>query len=660
MSVESINLPEFDQTFSWAMCRNALCGNFGVHYTGETPTKENPVAHDANYRLQHKENKKERKCQIRCKQCGHSFDLRNNQAVRPVARHFLSLSLPFADCPDDSCENHGYNVFEHFFDKGFDKRGRSRYDRAGTEHRVSCRECRRTLYLGEPLRLTVNLLLTRSLRLILEEVMVKSPPYAMIKKLRKLKSKMTENETDETDETENETDETENETDDGGKKKKKKKKKKAPRRPDAYYNQLRSIGNRIRDHHSWRNARLLDPDIKTDRETPVRVYTDVMKVSMIRYGDGPRHQFLDLIVSVLATEPSPYILAIHPAFIPKNKSIDVMDILARADPKKVDYTDEWACLMHTGQVDISKVREELREGQPDISRGGYFLNTIYAAAAHFLTVQKMLARFEKVYYYMDAARDLYPAALSALIEPIRTGNVEIVLFQHEKQKKKDKKSKSSQGFRGYTKEEKEKRLATAYLDMEVRFREQVRAAGQIEGAEEDETLLRAAMYKHATGGAYSQKGGWAWLTYPPASKQYRNPRCLWLTRMPHKTFEEHGRTLLLNATLQPADTIMSSMRRRARGLVRPSGRAQEGSSYMESYYRVDSLISEVWVYLMERNFRLPDDEEQDFIPAMLAKLMTESEAERVVDRHTDEDFHDIVLDFRLDLTHARRMSKWQR
>ena len=642
-----VYLPEFDQTFSWAMCRNALCGNFGLHYTGETPTRENPVAHDANYRLQHKENKKERKCQIRCKRCGQSFHLRNNQAVRPLARHFLSLSLPFADCPNEQCGNHGCNVFEHYFEKGLDKRARSRYGRLGADHRVSCRECRTTLHLGEPLRLTVNLLLKRSLRLILEEVMVKSPPSAMIKKLRKLKSKMTENETDEIENVENESDDGE-------------KKKKAPRRPDAYYNQLRSIGNRIRDHHAWRNARLLDPDLKTDRETPVRVYTDVMKVSMIRYGDGPRHQFLDLIVSVLATEPSPYILAIHPTFIPEKKSIDVMDILARADPKKVDYTDEWACLMHPGQIDIGNVREALREGQPDISRGGYFLNTIYAAAAHFLTVQKMLARFEKVYYYMDAARDLYPAALGALIEPIRAGKVEIALFQHEQEKKKDKKAKSAQGFRGFTQDEKVKRLATAYLDMEVRFREQVRAAGQIEGAEEDETLLRAAMYKHAIAGANTQTGGWAWLTYPPTSKQYRNPRCLWLTRMPHKTFEEHGRPLLLNATLQPADTIMSSMRRRVRGLVRPSGRAMQGISYMESYYRVDTLISEVWVYLMERNFRLPDDDEQEFIPAMLAKLMTESEAERVVDRHTDEDFRDIVLDFRLDLNHARRLSKWQR
>ena len=385
----------------------------------------------------------------------------------PIARHYLSLSLPFADCPNEECGNHGRNVFEHYFDKGPEKRSLSRYNPTATAQRVICRSCRSTLYLGEPLRLTVNLLLKRSLKTILEQVMSESAPSITIKRLRKLKSKMTENAPDDS-----------------------KKPKKAPRRPDAYYNQLRSIGNRLRDYHSWRNARLLDPDLKTDRETPVRVYTDVMKVSMVRYGDGPRHQFLDLIVSVLATAPSPYILAIHPTFIPEKKSIDVMDILARAKPMKVDYTDEWAGLQHPGQVDIGNVREALRDGQPDISRGGYFMHTIYAAAAHFLTVQKLLARFDKVYYYMDAAKDLHPAALSALIEPIRAGNVEIALFQYKKEKKKDKKSKSAESFRGYTREEKQARLTTAYRDMDVRFREQVRQAGQIEGAEEDEALLQ--------------------------------------------------------------------------------------------------------------------------------------------------------------------------
>ena len=38
MSIESIKLPEFGLTFSWAMCRNVMCDHFGIPYTGEFPT----------------------------------------------------------------------------------------------------------------------------------------------------------------------------------------------------------------------------------------------------------------------------------------------------------------------------------------------------------------------------------------------------------------------------------------------------------------------------------------------------------------------------------------------------------------------------------------------------------------------------------------------
>ena len=165
------------------MCRNTLCKNFGQHYTGAPPTETDPVAHDTRYRL-------ELKGRIRCKQCGQSFEIRNNQVVSPIARYFLSLSLPYAGCSNEQCQNHGYNVYEHYFDKGREKRSRSRYARAGTAYRVSCTACRNTLSLGEPLRLNVDLEMKRRLGLILEEVMSQSPPSATLKRLRTLKSTM--------------------------------------------------------------------------------------------------------------------------------------------------------------------------------------------------------------------------------------------------------------------------------------------------------------------------------------------------------------------------------------------------------------------------------------------------------------------------------------
>ena len=128
-------LPEFDLAVSWAMCRNPRCENFCIHYDGPAPAGEGDTVQDARYRITTSDGR------IRCKYCGQSFTLKSNRAIRPLARHFLSLSLPFADCPDPDCRNHGWNAFEHFFDQpGVHLR---RYRRFGP-HRMACRRCGRT------------------------------------------------------------------------------------------------------------------------------------------------------------------------------------------------------------------------------------------------------------------------------------------------------------------------------------------------------------------------------------------------------------------------------------------------------------------------------------------------------------------------------------
>ena len=84
-----------------------MCDHFGVPYTGPVPEQDGKAAHDDHYQL-------EADGSMRCKYCGMSFGLKSNKAVRPIARYFLSLSLPFADCSNIDCDNHGLNVFEHF------------------------------------------------------------------------------------------------------------------------------------------------------------------------------------------------------------------------------------------------------------------------------------------------------------------------------------------------------------------------------------------------------------------------------------------------------------------------------------------------------------------------------------------------------------------
>ena len=125
------------------MCRNGMCPNFGQHYGGPKPNAGDGAAHDDRYRVDL------RACRLHCKFCGQSFGFKSNLCVRPLARHFLSLSLPFADCPSPGCRNHGFNVFEHFAKHGGTGR---RYRRAGAS-RAACRYCGARFRLGEALHI---------------------------------------------------------------------------------------------------------------------------------------------------------------------------------------------------------------------------------------------------------------------------------------------------------------------------------------------------------------------------------------------------------------------------------------------------------------------------------------------------------------------------
>ena len=208
-----------------------MCDHFGIHYTEYIPPERSKAAHDKRYRL-------DVHGRMRCKYCKQSFEIRSNEALRPIARYFLSLSLPFADCPDVTCENHGHNIFENYIARDSLYRSTSRYSRAGSEHRVSCASCRQTFSLGEPLHLSVDSKLNKRLKLIIAEALSQQSVTNILEKLWKLDLSMSDTRDDQN----------------------------ITVRPDAYYSQLRSIGRRLRDYQSWCNARLLDPRAKVDRK----------------------------------------------------------------------------------------------------------------------------------------------------------------------------------------------------------------------------------------------------------------------------------------------------------------------------------------------------------------------------------------------------------
>ena len=163
--------------------------------------------------------------------------------------------------------------------------------------------------------------------------------------------------------------------------------------------------------------------------------------------------------------------------------------------------------------------------------------------------------------------------------------------------------------------------------------------------------MRASLFRRAFKGGYSEVGKWAWLEFPPPSIAYRDPRTLWLTRMPGKTFSRQGKVLLMQATLQPVDSIFNSMRARVLSMKRP-GTTASGRGYRESYALPKVVMAELAVYLLLRNYALRRKTEQKIVPAEAMGLVTPGAAL--------PNALDIAWEYRLSITHAKRISGWLR
>ena len=105
-----IVLPEFGGIrVSFAMCVNRMCRNFGLCYGTEEGSDGST---DSRYEIRDRTQDGVPGKKLVCRYCGIERNLHAARSIRPIARHFLSESLPFADCRAEDCENHGLNAFE--------------------------------------------------------------------------------------------------------------------------------------------------------------------------------------------------------------------------------------------------------------------------------------------------------------------------------------------------------------------------------------------------------------------------------------------------------------------------------------------------------------------------------------------------------------------
>lgn len=597
--LSAVFLPEFGVEVSWAMCRNPACSNFGLPYEGP-PFGESKSVSDRRYRIYKRTGKRTGKA--RCSGCGMTFQVYSNLAIRPLARYFLGLSLPFADCPNQDCANHGCNVFENFAANG--KRGGTHPYRKLDDHRVQCRKCKSKFRLGNALHLGRARESKKEAGKVIRGIA--SGAWQVSTKIEYTESAI-----------------------------------------GSYYSRLNRTSPRIRDWHSWRNARLLHPSFY-NWEQPIRAYTDTVVVPLQKSGIGLRYKYLYVVLTVLSINGSYYWLAAHTSFLPEPHRPDQTTLFKELNTPW--FLARWSCLQSGFGSDPFDKVETMISSLPDEGRHGSFGAAYYTELAHFLVVRKLLSRFPKLYFSMDNSSQLYSAALTAFASDIRSRRVEIALFQHDRSGD-DLSLEERQVHTPIAWEKRQKaRLDSQWRNWEKRFDRQRQSDSSKNCSEASDCNRDARLFKAAFGGANSRLGGWAWLKHPPTSKQFKSPRTLWLTWNPAKQYKAHGRELLGKAALNSVDSAAAVLRARVQGLKRSQTRYKPGKSFRDSYVFPQVILGELSIALAWRNFGARIKAENKVPPARPMKLTRPKEKL--------PDLLEKAWNFQLGIKEARRISKW--
>ena len=620
-----VKLPEFGNIeVGWAMCLNPMCEQFGAFFGPE----DVPGSAVSRYRVVSGKTVKRKSVRLQCRGCGQAGTVYAGSSLRAVARHFLSLSLPFADCTNEECPNHGVNVFEHLGQRR--SLEPTRYHVHGA-HSLICVECKQAGREFAHFEIGVAPGLQRKnkkeaakVRLSVSRIIASAREHLPVTTVRGLFGIPV----------------------------------------GTYYRRLFRIGARVRDYLAYRNAFLLSPEFSRKHREPVRVYTDVLNISLHQVGDVARSKLVKVIVSVVGLEKTHFVLAAHPCFLPESKAPKTEEL--QTDGNKEHYLSRrWDCLETVFGDEPLFHDGEFGTDVPSEGHKGYFLKSPYPEVAHFLTVEKMLSGFGRRHYFMDGARDLAQSALVAMRQQVLDKRVEIALFQYEKHgesratgKGRKKAEAEKQGDEAGTPKQPgyvgrrradEPTLRTASRFVENRFRAKL-STGVLPLDKRTDASFRAQVWKTAFRGAYSKAGGWAWLRFPVNLKQHPSCRTLWLSRRPADAVDE-GILFLLHATLQPVDSAFASIRRRTNSARRP-WKGAIGLSFLDHSYSPQVVGAEVTMYLFHRNYhRRPFGPREQLIPAERMGLSPQKGKALLSPEKA-------MWGFRLEVRHAREITRW--
>ena len=593
---DPVPFPEIapDTLFNVNFCRNPMCPSFGPAPDRRSYARRYEIKRMKGFLADRR---------YVCRTCGLRSRLLSNRSLRAAYVWFKRQSIPFAACDTEGCLNCGVNVFEHS----------GRY-KPQARDRAQCRECPRTVGLGEPTGLHQGLDGPGELEKRLADVFWHTYRGMGISEGRL---------------------EFEQRLDD-----------RRGQNADHYNRLRRNVGLRVRDYQSLCNAALMAHDaperlrqrfvdengddpgpedspfngiatLRTDTvygslQKPRKAYHTVSG-SLQKPGKAYHSRFQSLPVLVTALRlhkpPGLFLLAAHPCVIFGKGSLLPQDpVEAMTDGGLPVAGRRFDHLYHFGTDHGETALRANRSSY--LGAGALFMREEYAELAHFMVLWELTARFHRVTLSLDGKHTAYRSAAAVFADDMRTrvaplrkkeggdgqegGDVrraEIAVVQIQtpdaarKNAGSDVPSWESEtervgaAWRGRVAAEFGKDGSDLLGDSDVQRRSRVKAE-----------LLAQVMH-----GGWSERGSWGWRERKGWDE--RRLAVLWLSQGPDRAWPPCAdiEAFLTLASPQSVDSAIGALRRRAQALIRPATRAEQGLSFNESMTSAEHASFQIWV-----------------------------------------------------------------
>ena len=364
-------------------CYNTMCGNFGL-------TAKQAKAEKAPYGVRKKGNA----LMLQCPECGLTRKLYNNEAIDHMFLYVLENHLLHDYCPNPECENYRVNLYENYPGRYYRGSGDIPTDPEKLKnfrYTVRCKKCSSRFAIAPPWRLHKSKHSSpMDIELYMKLVINGVGPSSMIDIL--------------------------------------------DCQPGKYYRMLHNLAQGCNFLSAQQLMELQNKKF-ADKTGCIRLYSDIMNISVYLEIKKDRTEQLPFLVTVTDYRDSFFVLAVTPMFMLG----DIDEEFLNNESIEYESDQPHGHMLWGGAPLDSTIKPDKRTFTyaPE-GLGGCLVRSGHGAIAHFLVLRKMLSRIKRVVHYVDNEIVLQMGALTGFADMIKAGQCDVVTVSIEQAMKGEK------------------------------------------------------------------------------------------------------------------------------------------------------------------------------------------------------------------------------